>query len=181
MEQQKPISHIVGGLIIAGILTIFSTIVSFTGLANNPVVGWLQPVIIIAGLVVLIRQYGKAHGNTLSFGNLFSYGFKTTAVFTVISVAFTMLFLVLFPELKEKTFEVAREQLEKNQDLSDEQIEQALELTRKSFWIVIVGGSVLATVIQGAIGSLIGAAATKRQPNDPFRNHPNNPFEQQNR
>lgn len=181
MEPQKPLSHITAGLIIAGVLAVFSTVVSFAGLTGNSAASWMQPLIIIAGLVILIRQYGKAHDNTLSFGNLFAYGFKTTAVFTVISVAFTVLFLLLFPDLKEKTFELAREQMEKDSRITDEQIDQALEISRKFFWVGIVGGSVIATVIQGAIGSLIGAAATKRQPNDPFRNHPNNPFEQQAR
>lgn len=172
MEQQKPISHIVAGLIIAGVLVIISTIIQFMNLATTPGVAWIQPIVIILGLLFLVRAYGKANNYTMSFGNLFAYGFKTTAVFTIITIAFSILFLLLFPDLKEKTFEMTRQQLEKDGKLSDEQIDQALEVTRKFFWVGVVGGSMLGMIIMGAIGSLIGAGATKKQPNNPFEQQP---------
>lgn len=168
MEQQKPLSHIAAGLIIAGILVVFSTIINFMGLSASPGVGLIQPVVIIIGLIFIIRAYGKAHNYSLTFGNLFAYGFKTTAVFTIIAIAFSVLFLLLFPDIKEKSFDIARQQMENNPKLTDEQIDQALEISRKFFWVGVVGGSMLFMILMGAIGSLIGAAATKKQPNNPF-------------
>lgn len=168
MEQQKPITHIQGGLIIAGILVVASTIIQFMNLSSSPAAGMIQPVVIILGLLLLVRAYGKANNYSLSFGNLFAYGFKTTAVFTIISIVFSVLFLLLFPDLKEKSFEMARQQMEDNPKLTEEQIDQAIEISRKFFWVGIVGGSMIFMIILGAIGSLIGAAATKKQPNNPF-------------
>ncbi|OLY92845.1 Protein of unknown function [Cnuella takakiae] len=168
MQEQKPITHVQGGLIIAGILVVASTIIQFMNLSNNPGAGLIQPVVIILGLLLLIRAYGKANNYTLSFGNLFAYGFKSTAVFTIISIAFSVIFLLLFPDLKEKSFEMARQQMEDNPKLTEEQIDQAIEISRKFFWVGIVGGSMIFMIILGAIGSLIGAAATKKQPNNPF-------------
>ncbi|RPD51463.1 MULTISPECIES: DUF4199 domain-containing protein [Chitinophagaceae] len=168
MEQQKPISHIAAGLIIAGILIVISAATSILGLSTNRGVGLLQPLVILVALIFLIRLYGKAHDYNLTFGNLFAYGFKATTVFTLLSVAFTIIFLLLFPDLKEKSFEVARQQLEDNPNISDDQIDQMLEVSRKYFWVGIVGGSVFFTVVQGAIGSLIGAAVTKKRPRSPF-------------
>lgn len=168
MDTQKPISHIAAGLIIAGILVIFSTVVSFAGLSASPGVSLIQPVIIVIGLIFLIRSYGKANNYGLSFGNLFSYGFKTTAVFTVITIIFSVLFLLLFPDLKEKSFEMARQQMEDNPKLTEDQIDEAIEISKKFFWVGVVGGSMIFMIITGAIGSLIGAGVTKKQPQNPF-------------
>lgn len=168
MEQQKPITHLQGGLIIAGILVVASTVIQFMNLSNNAGAGMIQPVVIILGLLLLVRAHGKANNYNLSFGNLFAYGFKTTAVFTIISIVFSVIFLLLFPDLKEKSFEMARQQMEDNPKLTEDQIDQAIEISRKFFWVGIVGGSMIFMIILGAIGSLIGAAATKKQPNNPF-------------
>lgn len=168
MDTQKPISHISAGLIMAGILVVFSTVISFMNLSASPGVSFIQPVIIIVGLIMLIRTYGKANGYSLSFGNLFAYGFKTTAVFTIISIVFSVLFLLLFPDLKEKSFEMAREQMEANPNISEDQIDQAIDMSRRFFWVGVIGGSMIFMIITGAIGSLIGAGVTKKQPQNPF-------------
>jgi hypothetical protein len=172
MDQQKPITHITAGLIIAGVLVVISTILNFMDLSMKPGVAFLQPVVIILALVLFIRSWGNANGNRLSFGNLFAYGFKTTAVFTIITIIFTIIFLLLFPDMKEKSLEMARQKLEDDPRVSEEQMEQALEISRKFFWVAVVGGSMLSMVIMGAIGSLIGAAVTKKNPNSPFDQQP---------
>lgn len=172
MEPQKPISHIAAGLILAGILVVISTILNFMNLSESPGASLLQPVIILVGLFFVIRAYGKANNYNQTFGNLFAYGFKTTAVFTIVSIVFTVLFLLLFPDLKEKSFEIARQRLEDNPSVSEEQIDQSIEIARKFFWVGVVGGSMIFMIILGAIGSLIGAAATKKTA-------AGNPFEQQ--
>ena len=38
----------------------------------------------------------------------------------------------------------------------------------KYFWVFAIGGTMLMFVIVGAIGSLIGAAVTKKRPINPF-------------
>jgi predicted MFS family arabinose efflux permease len=168
MEQSKPLSHITAGLLIAAVLVIYSIIVNFLQLTSHAGVSFIQWAIIIGGLILVVNLYGKAHNHRVTFGNLFAYGFKTTAVFTILFVAFTVLFFLLFPDLKEKTFEMAREQMEKQKGVTDEQIEQALAMSRKFFWVGVVGGSMLFMIILGAIGSAIGAAVTKKQPHNPF-------------
>lgn len=168
MEQKKPMTHITAGLLIAALLVIYSIIVNFMGVSANAGVSLIQYAIIIGGLIFVINQYGKSKNNQVSFGNLFAFGFKTTAVFTIISIAFTVVFFLLFPEMKEKTFELAREQMEKNEDITDEQIDQALQMSRRFFWVGVVGGSMIFLIIIGAIGSLLGAAFAKKRPQNPF-------------
>ncbi|MFN2457684.1 MAG: DUF4199 domain-containing protein [Chitinophagaceae bacterium] len=169
MEQKQSINHKIAGLIIAGaviVLSIAGTLIS--GGAGNTTSGWLTYLIIIAGLIVFINLYGKSKDNFVTFGDLFSYGFKATAVYTVIFVVFLVLFNLLFPEFKEKALEAARVQMENQDRLSDEQIDQALEMTQKYFWVFAIGGTAIGFVIIGAIGSLIGAAVTKKRPVNPL-------------
>ena len=133
MDQQKPISHIAAGLIIAGVLVVLSSILNFMDLSMKPGVTFLQPAVIILALVLFIRSWGNANGNRLSFGNLFAYGFKTTAVFTIITIIFTIIFLLLFPDLKEKSLEMARQKLEDDPRVTEEQWNRRLKYPASSF------------------------------------------------
>jgi hypothetical protein len=167
MEARKPINHIIAGLIIAGVLIVFSCIVYFSGLQDSGI-NWLQYAIIIAGLIIFINLYGKALNDQVSFGNLFSYGFKTTAFIALIIIGFFVIFFLAFPDVKEKGFEMARQKMEEKGTFTEDQIDQAMQTFRKMFWVVTIGGIMFIYAIVGAVGSLIGAAVTKKQPVNPI-------------
>jgi|KBSSwiStaDraftv2_1062776.scaffolds.fasta_scaffold07158_11 NADH:ubiquinone oxidoreductase subunit 6 (subunit J) len=166
MEPQKPISHLVAGLIIGAIMVIFFLILQFTGLGQTPGVQWVGYVILISGLVIFINMYSKTMNGRVTFGNLFGYGFKITAVLTLIVIFFTVCFFLLFPDIKEKIFEITRQKMEER-NTPDDQIEKGLALWRKMFWVFTIGGTLLLYAIIGAIGSLLGAAITKKKPINP--------------
>ncbi|HZI01664.1 MAG TPA: DUF4199 domain-containing protein [Flavisolibacter sp.] len=168
MEERKQVSHVSAGLIIAGLLVVYSLIIQFTGLMQNRAVGLLQYLVIFGGLIYFINQYGKANNFTISFGNLFAYGFKSTAVFTILNIAFLIILFVAFPDLKEKTFDIARQQMEENPKVSESDVDKAIDIARRFFWVGLVGGTMLLYIILGAIGSLIGAAVTKKRPHNPI-------------
>ncbi|HYO21964.1 MAG TPA: hypothetical protein VER36_06135, partial [Flavisolibacter sp.] len=64
MEETKPVSHIVAGLIISLAVILFSVVMQFaTGSQAGPGAGWITYLIIIAGLVIFIQRYGKAKNN----------------------------------------------------------------------------------------------------------------------
>ena len=163
MEQKKPINHLIAGLIIAGVLIVFSFAMYFGGLQQSGA-GWLQYCIIIGGLMIFINLYGKAKDSQVGFGDLFAYGFKTAAFLTLIMIAFTVIFFLAFPEIKEKIFEITRQQMEKSGNLTDDEIEKKLGQLQSSFWVFTIGGVVLVYAIIGAIGSALGAAITKKKP-----------------
>src|SRR5579875_2614023 len=123
MEEKKTMTHITAGLIIAGFLFVYFILVSFLGLSTTPGMNLLQYAIIIGGLVYVVSQYGKANNYQESFGNLFAFGFKSTAVFTILYIVLLVLFFLIFPDLKEKTFEIARQQMEKQKNVSEEDID----------------------------------------------------------
>jgi hypothetical protein len=134
MEQRKPISHITAGLIIAGILIVFSILMSFiNGSSSKPGSGWISYLVICAGLVLFIYLYGKSRNNFVGFGDLFSYGFKATAMMTLVFVVFMVIMAFIMPEFKEKAIEAARAQMEKQGKMSDADIERGMNMVEKYF------------------------------------------------
>jgi hypothetical protein len=168
MEEKKPISHIVAGLTIAAVLVVYSILLNYMDLSQNQSMGWLSYIILIGGLIVFINLYGKAKDHQVTFGNLFSYGFKATAIITLIMIVFIIIFFMAFPEFKDKIVDAAREGMEKQGKMTDDQIDQGLEMFERNFILFSAGGALFMYLILGAIGSLIGAAITKKQPRNPF-------------
>lgn len=167
MEPKKPISHFIAATVIAAVLIVYTLLLQFTGLWKNQAMAWVSYVFIVGGLIIFINQYGNALNNQVTFGNLFSYGFKTTAFLVLIMIAFTIILFLIFPEIKEKMVEIARQRME-DRNTPEDQINTALETWQKMFWVFTIGGLILVYAIVGAIGSLIGAAVTKKKPVNPL-------------
>lgn len=169
MESKKPISTIVAGLILAFALIVMSSIFSLAGdSTSRPGGGWISYLIIIGGLILFIHLYAKSQNNYVSFGDLFSYGFKTTAMMTLVFLIFIVILAIAFPEMKEKALEAARDEMEGQRRMSDSDIETGMELMEKYFWVFMAGATMLGFLIVGCIGSLIGAAITKKNPKNPM-------------
>jgi hypothetical protein len=104
----------------------------------------------------------------VTFGNVFSHGFKTAAAVTAIMVVYTILSVkLIFPEVIDLAMREARSNLE-SKNMSDDQIETALNFSKKFFIPLTAGGILLAFLITGVISSLIGAAVAKKNPEGPF-------------
>lgn len=156
------------GLIISLVLIAISVVITITvtDLQNMQKFGWLSYIVLIGGLAYGCMTHAKEKNGNVTFGNVFSFGFKTTAVITCIMVVFTILSVtILFPEMKDKAMEVARTQMEKDGNLSESQIDQALGMTQKFFIPFAIGGALIGYLFMGAIGSLIGAAVARKNPN----------------
>ena len=73
-----------------------------------------------------------------------------------------------FPEIKEKIFEMTRQGMEEQGNVSDEQIDQTIDMMRKNFTLFFIVFPILFYVFVGCVGSLIGAAITKKNPINPL-------------
>ncbi|HEY0066858.1 MAG TPA: hypothetical protein VGB46_05835, partial [Flavisolibacter sp.] len=87
---------------------------------------------------------------------------------TLIFIAFTIIYALMFPELKAQMMEMTRAEMEKQGKMSDDEIDNAVNILDKYYWALAIGGTLLLYVIIGAIGSLIGAAVTRKRPKTPF-------------
>lgn len=169
MDERRPMSHVKAGLGIAGLVILISIITMLIGgNTARPGSGFVTYLAIIAGLIIFINLHAKAHDNKLSFGELFSYGFKSTAVYTIIFIGFLVFFSLLFPDFKTNAIEATRQQMEAQKGVTETQGAQSMAVLEKYFWVFAIGGTTLFFVIVGALGSLAGAALAKKNPQTPF-------------
>ncbi len=169
--ENKVTSHIVKGSILSAIGIVFSVIINVFNLFEMSWLSWINYAIFIGGLIYGGILYANENNNNVTFGKIFAHGFKTTAVVIVISVIFTILSIkLLFPDMVDKIIEISRKEMEKNPQMNDEMIEQALSMTKKFFMPFAIGGAIIGTGILGAIGAAIGAGVAKKNPN-PFDNN----------
>ena len=168
--ETKVTTHIVKGVILGAVYILLSTIIYAFNLYS---IKWLTLLIylfIFAGIIISNIVYANQNNNNESFGNIFADGFKTTSLFIIISIAFTVLFFILLPEMIDKSFELQRLELEKKPELTDEMIENFIAMQKDNFWTFTIAGNIVLNAIIGAIASLIGAAVAKKNPIDPFSN-----------
>jgi len=160
------------GLILSLITITFSIALYLTDLWQNKALGYVSYAIVLGGIIWSCIHYAKQMNGNVTFGNVFAHGFKVTATLIVITVVYTFLSVkVIFPEMTDKIIEVAAKEMEKNKNLTDDQIKSALDMTRKFMMPFMIGGTILGYGIFGAISSAIGAGIAKKNPNP-------TPFEQ---
>ncbi|MEO9020517.1 MAG: DUF4199 domain-containing protein [Ginsengibacter sp.] len=162
--EQKITTPATKGIAIALILIVLSLITYFMDLDQNKAMQYAGYIIFIVGIVWSVSSYGKQIDYNSTFGNYFAHGFKVTAIVTAIMIIFLVLFVNLFPEMKEKGMEAARKSMEERGGMTQEQINQALSFSKKFFMVFVIGGSLIFYLFSGAIGALIGAGITKKDP-----------------
>jgi hypothetical protein len=161
------------GLIIALILIVYSIVIYLVDGMQHPGLAYIQYIFFLGGIIWACISYSKQLNANVTFGNVFSHGFKTTAVITVIVLIYTILsFKVLFPEMIDKSIEITRQKMEATGKATDSQIEQQMTMMREHFTLFAVVGVVIGSAILGLISSLIGAAVARKKPQDPFGNQP---------
>lgn len=164
----------VKGIVITLLLVIFGLIIYFTNQVENTSLGYLQYIILVGGVIWSCISYSKQMDGNVTFGNVFAHGFKTTAVVAALLAVYTFISVkFLFPDIVDKSMEVARKKMEESQSgMSDEQIQNSLDTVRKFFLPFAIAGILFGFAIIGAISSLIGAAVAKKNPQNPFQQPP---------
>lgn len=152
------------GLVIGLVMIVIAIAIYFLNIDVNGPSRWISNIIFVGGIIWSVYNYGQQIDYNATFGNYFAHGFKVSAVVTCLMIIYLVIFMVLFPEFKEKAMGQARVQMEKGGKMTAEQIDQAITLTRKFFMAFAIGGTLLGLLIFGALASLVGAAITKKDP-----------------
>jgi hypothetical protein len=152
------------GIVISLILIVLGLIIYFLDMSANSSVRYINFAVLIIGVIWSINNYGNQIDHNATFGNYFAHGFKITALVTAIMIIYVIIFIYLFPDVKEKGMEAARKSMQERGNLSPEQINQSMEFTKKFFMVFIIAGTLIGYLIFGAIASLVGAAVTKKNP-----------------
>lgn len=167
--EPKVTTPVVKGLVLSLILIVFGISIYLSNQMENQWLGWVPYIILAGGVIASCIIYAKQMNANVTFGNVFAHGFKTTAVIIAIQAVYVVLSIkVIFPEITEVAVEASRKALIKQGKLSDDQIEQAADMTRKYMLPFAIGGTIIGFGFVGAIASAIGAAAAKKNPVSPF-------------
>ncbi|GAB3972783.1 hypothetical protein GCM10028806_25390 [Spirosoma terrae] len=171
MEKLSPTRIALKWGVILGISLMLVTLIMYlTDQGSNPWFGLLTLGAMVSVLVLSMQEYRKLNGGFMTYGEGFGIGALLSAVGGLLSSLFNTFYnVVIDPSIQQRAFEQARERLEDQGKLSDEQIDQALEISQKfqSPGFTFIAG-VFGTIIMGAILSLIIAAIIRRNRNNPF-------------
>jgi hypothetical protein len=168
--EQKATSPVIKGVIITLLLIVFGLVIYFTGQMENPSLTYIQYAILAGGVIWSCVSYAKQLNGNVTFGNVFAHGFKTTAVVTALLAVYTFIAVkFLFPDIVDKSMELAKKKIESQGNMSDEQIQQSLDTVRRFFVPLTIGSIIVIFAIIGAVSSLLGAAVAKKNPQSPFQ------------
>lgn len=163
-ETAAPKTHLTFGILIGVIMVLIFVVLYVFGFATNRSLGLLPALVLIVLIIIAQINHAKALDGHITYGNLFATGFKTTCVATCIFIVFLAIFIWVVPDYKTMMLEMIREKMAQNRQLTEDQINKAMGVTKRFFTISAIGGSILQSLFIGCIGSLIGAGVAKKKP-----------------
>lgn len=152
------------GIVISLILIVIALVSYFLNMNTSSWLQYLSYAVFMVGIIWSVYNYGNQIDHNSTFGNYFAHGFKTAALVTAIMIIYIVIFVYLFPDVREKAMEAARTRMQSQGKMTQEQINQGLLVTKKFFMVFIIAGTLLGYLIFGALASLIGAGITKKNP-----------------
>lgn len=162
--ENKITSHLVKGVIIAGIL------IALDGIQQKlygPVpdgVRYMARLIItfvgvLAGCIIFIKQTGSKP----SFGEVFSHGFRTTAVIAFLMAAYTFIAVkFIYPPPSTAEMEAAVKAIEAQGNALHEEARQLAAKAAANRWVVYVSFTIFASLIPGLLASALGGGIAKK-------------------
>lgn len=158
------------GAMLGLVLMVITLIMYLTDQATNPLFTGLTLGAMVAFLILSMRDYRSQNAGYMSYGEGLGVGSLVSAVGGLLSSAFITFYNVIIdPTVQQRALDQAREKLEEQGTLSDEAIDQAMELSAKfqSPGFTFVAG-IFGTIIMGFLLSLIVAAFIRRNKANPF-------------
>ena len=165
--MEKKQTHIMYGFISGIAMVIIGLILYVTGQSFKTGMSYIAYIPFIIGIILNGIAFSKANGGYVTFGNVFGSCFKASMIVTIVMVAWSVVSMYIFPEMKDKALELARQKMAENPKITDEQIEMGLNITKKYWNVFLIAGAIFGTLFYGAIFSLIGAAASPKKGEQP--------------
>ena len=160
----KITTHFTKGLIIGLFMVMLGTTFQVLNI-YEPWVQYFSLGIYAAAIIWTCHSFSREMKSEVSFKEIFSHGFKTASIVTLISIAAFIITYLIMPEIKEKGLQAAREEMEKDPRMTEEIINQSIQWTDKFFLLFGIIGSLFGFAFMGAISALIGAAVSPKKQN----------------
>jgi len=153
------------GAIIGVSLVIYTFIVYLAGLTTSKAIGFIQYIIIIGGIYYATKKYRDENlKGYISYGKALGFGTFTIFFASLIVGFFTyILYAFIDPSLIDKILAISEEAMTK-QGLTDEQIDMALEMTKKfTSPLFLTFSTIFGLSLMGFIFSLITSIFIKKK------------------
>jgi len=159
------INALIWGVIIGLVSIVYSVILYMLDQTLNRALGYAGLIILIAGLAIAMKSYrDNVLDGILPFGKAFGFGMLIVLVSALIGGIYGyLLYTVIDPDLVGKLMDFQAEKM-LEQGLSEDQVEQTLEVTKRfiSPAFIFVSGLIM-NLLMGAVLSLIIAAIFKKE------------------
>lgn len=155
------------GLLTGLAMVVYSLVLYFTNVSMTSWLNYVVLAIFLVGVLLFCVAYGKRKDHEVTFGNVFKAGFRMVALTTLVMLAWAIIAILVFPEMKEKSLEATQQQLVK-QKMSAEKIEETMTMTRDKYTLLTVMVVMFSNLFYGVVFSLIGAAITKKNKTKPY-------------
>lgn len=149
------------GLLTGLVMIIYSLILHFSNVSMGSWLNFVVLAIFLAGVVAFCLAYGKSMNNQVTFGMVFKAAFRMVALTTLLMVAWALIAIFVFPEMKEKALEYSRQAMVEKK-LSATQIEESMKFTRDKYTLLTTMMVMFSNLFYGVVFSLVGAAITKK-------------------
>jgi hypothetical protein len=158
MAASSP-AHIKPGVITALVLIAITLFFYFTGLkTGNALQMALRILVVAAGVAAACYTFAKPDPE-LTGREIFFFGFRVTAIITLLTIAFGVLFIFAVPQFKEDAIiAFQKDQLTANDGLPVNPLkaDEDVATYKKRFLTLFIGMNMMIVVLSGLVGSLIG-------------------------
>lgn len=117
----------------------------------------------VAGIMWTLLRFKKQTNGKAGFKQFFAEGFKCFVLVSFMMVLFTLVFLLLHPELKEQMAVNLRAGYAGAADLTPVDIENRVAAAKKNFLPAYLMGAVLSYLAIGALFTGLGAAFLRKK------------------
>jgi hypothetical protein len=139
--------------LITGALMIIASLFS-SEILKNPVESYFQFIIYFlftGGILWSLIAHSKKNGNTLSFKDYFSIGFKTFIVVTLLMAGFAYIYFSYHTEFRDTKIAENSQLLLKQGDHLQKEIEENANQLKKMFLPLMISSAVFRYLILGAL------------------------------
>ncbi|HLV93111.1 MAG TPA: DUF4199 domain-containing protein [Aequorivita sp.] len=159
--------------VLLGLFTIVLQVISYALDAHIDRPWWLtfgQLLISIAIIVLGLKAFKNENNSYLTFGQSIKTGLAISLIAGIISIIFNYIFITYIdPDFIQKTMDFTREEMAKNPNLTEEQINMSMEMSAKFMtpWIMSAF-AIIGTMFFGFIISVIAGLALRKNPPQQF-------------
>ncbi len=161
--MEKNQTHISYGLVTGLVMVVVGVTMYLTGIALVKGMAYLAYLPMLIGVIMNAVAYSKANDGYVTFGNVFGSCFKMSMIVGILMVGWGILSLFIFPEMKDKALEMARQEMTKNPAMTEEMMDKSLMLVKKFYNVILIAGSIFGSLAYGAVFGLIGAAIAPKK------------------